>query len=270
MKRLFKNRLFALSISILCLLLVGCDKEKKTYNDSEENIDSPTKDIARYVIMEDNNGEKYKIYYYGIESAMLTVDDNNYDFEQAILTDTFTLDEIFEEMKLYTTLNDGGTKIYEIEESNKYFTDSYRVVRCHTTDGNRDIYIGNSEMLKEEGFCEFKTTEDEIKLQEEIKKLSSVKKIIVSTANETKIKKTIADKDDIKNIIEILSHGTEMTLPVTSESNNLVLKMFNEDNKLISTIYLWTNGNKGFFGFELDKSYYISSEDNKTIKEIIE
>lgn len=224
------------------------------------------KNIIKYVIMEDENGDNYKIYYYGIDSAMITVDKDNYDFEQAILTGTLTLDEILAEMKLYAELNDGGTKIYKDNGSRKYFSDSYSIIKCNTVDGNRDIYIGDKDMLMEEGFCKFKTTDAEIKLQEQIEKIRSTKKIIVKNKYNHKILNTITKESDIKNIIDILSHSIESTLPTTSEGTNLLIQMYDTNDKLLTSIYVWKSG---YFGFNYGKEYFILKKDLDIFNNII-
>ena len=260
----FKIGFCFLGITLLCLLITGCGKKN---NDSFFEVeDLQTEEIIRYVIMENDNGDKYKIYYYNIDNAIITVDENSYDFEQTILTGTLTLNEILNDMELYAELNDGGTKIYKGNENGKYLTDSYSLIRCNTVDGNRDVYIGKYDMNYEEGFCKFKTTDAEIKLQEEVDKMKPTRKIIVKNTANNKIINKITDEDKIKEIVDMLSHSTESTLLVTSEGTNLVIQMFDEDNKLITFINVWKSG---YFGFEYDKEYYISKEDIGVFNNII-
>lgn len=246
----------------LCFLLTSC---KDTNDDSVNYLQ--TDEITRYVIMKDDSGDYYKIYYYEIDSAIITVGDNNYDFEQAILTGALTLDEIFSEMQLYAELNDGGTEIYKNGDNKKYFDDSYTIIRCHTVDNNRDIYIGNSNFDYEEGFCKFKTTEAEIKLQNEIKKMDSTRKIIIKSTDKNSIIKTIVDDALIEKIIEMLSRSTESTLPVNSEGTNLLIQMFNENDKLLTSMSVWKSG---YFGFEGGKEYFIDSLDKDLFNKMFE
>lgn len=262
-----KNKIFIIFlVSFVSFTLLGCSNQIKDDNlISSDSLHTEKK--MRYVIMEDENGDMYKIYYYGIDSAMITVGDNNYDFEQAILTGTLTLDEILAEMKLYAELNDGGTEIYRDNGSRKYFSDSYTIIKCNTVDGNRDIYIGNNEMVMEEGFCKFKITDAEIKLQREVEKMKSTEKIIIRNTSSHNILNTITDSNKIKSIIDMISHGIESTLLVTSEGTNLVIQMYDGNNKLLVSIYVWKSG---YFGFEYDKEYYIDSDDIAIFKSIID
>lgn len=262
-----KNKLLGiLMCGIIVLGIIGCKKQEQD-NDLTENNDVWFENINRYVIMKDENGDKYKIYYYGIDTAMITVDDNNYDFEQAILTGTLTLDKILNEMKLYSELNDGGTKIYKDDGSRKYFDDSYTIIRCNTINGNKDIYIGKNDMEYKEGFCEFKITDAERKLQEEVYKMKLTKKIIVKNTYNNDIINTIVNEDDIKDIIDMISRSTESTLPVTSEGTNLAVQMYDDNNKLIASMDVWKTG---YFGFDGGKEYFISEiEDIKIFENMM-
>lgn len=260
-----KKLLTIFLIPFLSFTLVGCNNQEED-NNLIKNDDLYVEKKTRYVIMEDENGNMYKIYYYGIDSAMITVGEDSYSFEQAILTGTLTLDEILAEMKLYAELNDGGTKIYRDSGSRKYFNDSYSIIRCNTVDGNRDIYIGDNEMVMEEGFCKFKITDAEIKLQEEVEKMKSSKKIIIKNTYTHKILNTITDSSKINSIIDMISRGIESTLPVTSEGTNLVIQMYDDDNKLLTSIDVWRSG---YFGFDGGKEYFIIDDDEDIFKDMI-
>lgn len=248
---------------ISLFIITGCGDVNIDYDKEINDID----EITRYIIMKDDNGDEYKIYYYGVEDAIITLGEDNYDFEQAILSDALTLDEILNDMKLYAVLNDGGTKIYKDNGSRKYFSNSYTIIRCNTVDGNKDIYIGDSNMMMDEDFCKFKTTNAEIKLQEEVEKMKLTKKIIVRNMYDHKILKTITDEDNIEDIINMISNSIEMTLPVTSEGTNIIVQMFDDNDKLITFIYVWRSG---YFGFEWGKDYFISSDDIEIFEDLLD
>ena len=122
-------------------------------------------------------------------------------------------------------------------------------------------------MLMEEGFCKFKTTDAEIKLQEEIKKMKDTEKIIIRNTNTNKILKTITNKDKIKNIIDMFSRSIESTLIVTSEGTNLVIQMYDGDNKLLTSMNVWKSG---YFGFMYDKEYFVMKKDIDIFKDMID
>lgn len=261
-----KNKIFVLFlISFMTFTLLGCGNQSEDNNlKNDDSLQNEKK--SRYVIMNDNNGELYKIYYYGIDNAFIKVGENSYSFEQAILTGTLTLDEILAEMKLYAELNDGGTEIYKDNGSRKYFSDSYTIIKCNTVDGNKDIYIGDNNMLMEEEFCKFQTTDAEIKLQQEVEKMKDVKKIIIRNTHDYKTLNTITDENKIKNIIGMISRSIESTLIVTSEGTNIVIKMYNNDDKLITSIHVWKSG---YFGFEYDKEYFILNNDADIFRDMM-
>jgi len=260
-----KRLMFILLTLIISFILLGCSEliEKEDLQ-NDNNLNTYKK--IRYVILNDEYGELYKIYYYGIDDAIITVDGNNYDFEQAILTETLTLDQILLEMELYAELNDGGTEIYKDSGSRKYFNDSYTIIKCHTIDRNRDIYIGDSEMEYQEDFCEFKITDAEIKLQEEVEKMEEVNKIIIRNIHSNKIVKSITDKNIISDIIKIFSRSIESTLPVNLEGSNLVIQFYDSDNKMVTSMSVW---NSGYFGFSNNKEYFVCNNDMGIFEEIL-
>lgn len=92
--------------------------------------------------------KKRNIYYYGIDSAMFCdKKDNCYSVVDAIRNKQTTFDkfkeylekELSQENLTKLMLFDGGTSIYK--------KGGYSVIFCNTIDGNKDIYIGNDEMV---------------------------------------------------------------------------------------------------------------------------
>lgn len=92
--------------------------------------------------------KKRNIYYYGIDSAMFCdKKDNCYSVVDAIKNKQTTFDkfkeylekELSQENLTKLMLYDGGTSIYK--------KGGYSVIFCNTIDGNKDIYIGNDEMV---------------------------------------------------------------------------------------------------------------------------
>ncbi len=50
--------------------------------------------------------------------------------------------KIVEYLDLVKTLKDGGTEIYQTKKDNVAFSKQYTIIKCQTSDGNNDIYIG--------------------------------------------------------------------------------------------------------------------------------
>ena len=92
--------------------------------------------------------KKRNVYYYGIDSAMFCdKKDNCYSVVDANKNKQTTFDkfkeylekELSQENLTKLMLYDGGTSIYK--------KGGYSVIFCNTIDGNKDIYIGNDEMV---------------------------------------------------------------------------------------------------------------------------
>lgn len=109
------------------------------------------------------NNEKYNLYYYGFAEINIILDENDVmPLKEALLSGKITLEEIIEkankdvekteerysEFEEYQSMlqiypysdmyKDGGSKMYYYEE--------YNILKCNTLSGNKDIYIGISEM----------------------------------------------------------------------------------------------------------------------------
>lgn len=87
----------------------------------------------------------YNIYTYD-GSANILINGEEISLKDALLNNKITIDEIIakaekdlKDKKISgDTYKDGGSKIY------KY--DNYTIIKCHTLEGNRDVYIGTRDM----------------------------------------------------------------------------------------------------------------------------
>lgn len=88
----------------------------------------------------------YNIYYCGIESSTIQIDNERIDLKQALEENKITMEQIIEQAEKdrkndvidSEMLKDGGTIIY--------YYDTYIITKKHTIDGDRDVYIGIPEM----------------------------------------------------------------------------------------------------------------------------
>lgn len=93
-----------------------------------------------------NNNSDYNLYYYGLDEVNVKVNNKTMSLEETLRSGKLTLDGII--AKANSDLNykkitgdgcyDGGSMIY--------YYDTYTIVKCHTSEGNRDIGIGIPEM----------------------------------------------------------------------------------------------------------------------------
>ena len=249
--------------------LLNKEKEDTNNNDlNNQNNYSKIEEINTYeIINKDTN--PYTIYYYGIDSFNIKIDNQVYDFIKAIQENKITTNKIINDMDIISELNDGGTKIYQNNnDKNKYILNNYRIIKCNTIDGNKDIYIGDNEMQFQESFCKFNSTKSGTNLQIEVLKMSNTSKIKVVSVLDGTTKKIITDKSKINEIIYTISKLEEDTSEITTtEKNSHNLLMYDESDKLLSTISIWKSGCIGFDG---KKGYYLNKKyDTTIIKELI-
>lgn len=148
-KKDFIRIIIMLFISILVLIIILFFVIRNLY---------PKIDIQHFTILLSDPDEPYtlkrefkyynqNVYYYGIDSAVFCDKEKCYQVKEAFKNNQITLEnfqnylekqaeyENVEIMKLF----DGGTTIYKKK--------GFLVMYCNTVDGNKDVYIGNSEML---------------------------------------------------------------------------------------------------------------------------
>jgi len=157
-KRKSKRIIISLLISILFLIFFIVFSFKRNHpNIDIYNFTVSPADIEKpYVLTKKFMYENRSIYFYGIDSAILC-DKNEYCYQiqDAIQNKQTSLDQFqkylekqaeYENVKI-DYLFDGGTTIYK--------KSGFLIVYCNTLDGNKDVYIGNLNMLDDlnGGYC---------------------------------------------------------------------------------------------------------------------
>ena len=97
------------------------------------------KDLYKY-------NSEYDLYYYGLKSVNVRVDGEELTLEEALKSGKVTLDAIIARANKdldnkYITgdmIKDGGSMIYKYSE--------YTIIKSHTIEGDRDVYIGTPDM----------------------------------------------------------------------------------------------------------------------------
>ena len=106
----------------------------------------------RYITLVANNRDfncdssDYNLYYLGLYDVYVTVDKTTLPLKEALFYGKVTLDGIIAECNRLSSLGiiqdevfkDGGSTIYDFGD--------FRILKYHTLDGNRDIFIGKPEM----------------------------------------------------------------------------------------------------------------------------
>ena len=99
-----------------------------------------------------NNQELYKnnldfdLYYYGLEEVNIFVDNKTMKLEDALRSGKMTIDGIL--AKANQDANNGKIKIemYNDGGTTEWHYEDYTIIKRHSLDGNRDVYIGITEM----------------------------------------------------------------------------------------------------------------------------
>jgi len=99
-----------------------------------------------------NNGEldKYKsefdLYYYGLEEVNVFVDNKTMSLEDALRSGKMTIDGII--AKANKDVENGIIKeeMYKDGGTTEWYYEDYTIIKRHSLDGNRDVYIGIPEM----------------------------------------------------------------------------------------------------------------------------
>ena len=161
---------FLISVTLLIIgFIIGNTietKEETNCNETcgkEEVVEKKTQTNKTLYYTE--NGRK--IYLYGIERVTVN--------KQSLTK----LDNIFEEVanlaneyKLLKEYDDGGSKLYQINDENKV-DEKVNMLVCNTLEGNKDIYFGNTDMKYETDFCKTNNRENFTKTYNVINVLES-------------------------------------------------------------------------------------------------
>ena len=99
-----------------------------------------------------NNQELYKnnsdfdLYYYGLDEVNIFVDNKTMSLEEALKSGKMTIDGIL--AKANKDVNNGIIKEERYKDGGtaEWYYEDYTIIKCHSLDGNRDVYIGIPEM----------------------------------------------------------------------------------------------------------------------------
>ncbi len=107
----------------------------------------PQSDIKVNQIVDKNETNKYDYDVYVYDGNVnIRIDGNDYSLKQALLENKITMQEII--AKANQDEKDGKIKaeMYKDGGSMIYKYNNYAIIKCHTLDGNRDVYIGSKDM----------------------------------------------------------------------------------------------------------------------------
>lgn len=151
-----KNRKISLIIVILliCLLftglILGSKNSKKIILDNDK--DTGNKIDERFIIGHTFSDDRYISFTFSVPY---------YDgyLSEAFSNELISLDEFIGKLEYVSSLNDGGSKLYRYNSSNKIFgNDNFNVLVCNSIDVIKDTFVAkNMETLN--GLCSVKINE---------------------------------------------------------------------------------------------------------------
>lgn len=111
------------------------------------NDKQPQSNIKAHKIVDKNEIDKYNydVYMYA-RSVNIRIDGKDYSLKEALLENKITMEEII--VKANRDEKDGKIRadMYKDGGSMEYHYENYTIIKCHTVDGNRDVYIGTKDL----------------------------------------------------------------------------------------------------------------------------
>lgn len=92
------------------------------------------------------DGSDYNLYYLGLYDVYVTVDGNTLPLKEALFYGKVTLDGIIAECNRLKSIGEIKGEEYKDGGSILYDFGDFKIIKYHTLDGYRDIYIGTSDM----------------------------------------------------------------------------------------------------------------------------
>ena len=88
----------------------------------------------------------FDLYYYGLEEVNIFVDNKTMSLEEALKSGKMTIDGIL--AKANEDVSNGiiQTEMYKDGGTTEWYYEDYTIIKRHSLDGNRDVYIGIPEM----------------------------------------------------------------------------------------------------------------------------
>ena len=107
----------------------------------------PMESYKIYTILDKAETNKYDYTIYGYDGCVnIRIDDKDYSLKEALSENKITMEEII--AKANQDEKDGKIKVemYKDGGSMEYHYENYTIIKCHTLDGNRDVYIGTKDL----------------------------------------------------------------------------------------------------------------------------
>jgi len=119
------------------------------YEDFEISVKKSEK-VKKTKILNDMDIHKYNsdvdLYYYGLEEVNVKVDNKTMSLEEALRSGKMIIDGLL--IKANKDVSSGTIKseTYKDGGTTEWYYKDYTIIKCHSLDGNRNVYIGIPEM----------------------------------------------------------------------------------------------------------------------------
>jgi len=133
-----KKKIIYLILMLICI--TGCNKNDSILDITFSNIDDCNRK-PQLLIGKDN----INIYTYCINNIKVNTSNKQINLKEYLANNDNSIENIIKTLILDDVIYDGGTKIYK--------GNNITLIKCNTLEGNKDIYIGNSDMKYKSNFC---------------------------------------------------------------------------------------------------------------------
>lgn len=107
----------------------------------------PMESYKIYTILGKTETDKYDYTIYGYDGSVnIRIDGKDYSLKEALLENKITMEEIIAKANQDEKDEKIKADMYKDGGSIEYHYDNYTIIKCHTLDGNRDVYIGTKDM----------------------------------------------------------------------------------------------------------------------------
>lgn len=107
----------------------------------------PQSDTKLHKIIDKNETDKYDYDVYVYDGSVnIRIDAKDYSLKEALLEDKIKMEEIIAKANQDERDEKIKTEMYKDGGSMEYHYENYTIIKCHSLDGNRDVYIGNENL----------------------------------------------------------------------------------------------------------------------------
>lgn len=107
----------------------------------------PQSEIKAYKIIDKNESDKYSYDVYVYDGNVnIRIGSKDYSLKEALLENKITMEEIIVKANQDEKDKKINIVVYKDGGTTEYHYENYTIIKCHSLDGNRDVYIGNKDL----------------------------------------------------------------------------------------------------------------------------